>query len=344
MITTVIPTFKRAALLKGAIQSALNQTHRNIQVCVYDNSSRDETADLVQQIAIQDARVHYYCQEKPVGAAENFQFGLSRVNSPFFSILADDDLLAPHFYETALAYLNRFPSASFFLGSTLDVNPKGKIISASADRWTDSKLYSPPFGLFQTIASYFNWTGAVFRSDLLKTLTLDCTVKAIDLDFLLRLSAQFPFIVSQVPCALFIHHKTSYSSQSGLKLVWPSWNKIMQNIDSLESLSFVHKVVAKNLLHKRLKKTLFSITIHSILDQKFEQAIATLDILVQIFPADRKGRIFRRFIARLQKKGILFHLFKISIPTCFWVKTIYLQYQYGRFAKTLINQYHGIRS
>ena len=44
LITTIIPTYQRPQLLRCAIQSVLDQTYANFQVCVYDNASGDETA------------------------------------------------------------------------------------------------------------------------------------------------------------------------------------------------------------------------------------------------------------------------------------------------------------
>jgi len=67
LITTVIPTYRRPRLLKRAILSALGQTYRNIQVCVYDNASGDETAEVVAGIANGDRRVKYYCHPTNIG-------------------------------------------------------------------------------------------------------------------------------------------------------------------------------------------------------------------------------------------------------------------------------------
>lgn len=102
LITTIIPTFRRTLQLKRAIQSALNQTFPHIQVCIYDDASEDSTADIVTELAKSDPRVKYHCHTKNIGSLENFQYGLSQVNTPYFSFLSDDDYLLSEFYETAL--------------------------------------------------------------------------------------------------------------------------------------------------------------------------------------------------------------------------------------------------
>ena len=96
LITTIIPTYRRPKLLKRAIKSVLNQTYPHFQVCVYDNASEDETAEVVAEFAKKDPRVKYHCHPENIGAIKNFKYGLERVGTEYFSILLDDDLLLPN--------------------------------------------------------------------------------------------------------------------------------------------------------------------------------------------------------------------------------------------------------
>jgi glycosyltransferase involved in cell wall biosynthesis len=333
LITTVIPTHRRPKLLKAAILSALNQTLSEITVCVYDNASGDETAQVVQEIAQIDARLKYHCHPQLISAAENFQFGISSVKTPFVSILADDDLLAPDFYQTALSSLSQFPKACFFLGSTIDVGYNGKMISAQALRWGNSLFYEPPRGLDPVIRHYFNWTGAVFRSDILKQNPIDPSVKPIDLDLILRLAAQFPFSISKKPCALFVHHPKSYSSSSGVKLVWPSWLKMMQNI---EEIPLPNREKIRELMFLRLQKTLLSILIAQLSNKQFQEANATLTVLFTEFPHYRKEKIVRFILSSLEKSPAMHWIFNAALNVGRFLKTWPIQLRYGRFAKDLI--------
>lgn len=85
MITTIIPTYRRSQQLKQAIHSVLEQTYPHFQVCVYDNASGDDTASVVTEMAKADPRIKYFCHKENIGAFNNFQFGLKRVETPFFS-------------------------------------------------------------------------------------------------------------------------------------------------------------------------------------------------------------------------------------------------------------------
>ena len=111
LITTILPTYQRPAMLRRAIRSALAQSWTALQVRVYDNAGDPENAAVVA--SLDDPRVEYFRHPRNLGAFANFQFGLGRVSTPFFSFLADDDILLPDFYATAMAALEKEPTAAF---------------------------------------------------------------------------------------------------------------------------------------------------------------------------------------------------------------------------------------
>src|SRR5579863_2991538 len=107
-ITTIITTRQRPALLKRAINSVLNQTYSNFEVCIYDNASNDETEKIVRAFAERDSRVKYHCHSSNIGLMSNYKYAFGQLRSPLFSLLSDDDFLLPCFYETALKGFEQF--------------------------------------------------------------------------------------------------------------------------------------------------------------------------------------------------------------------------------------------
>jgi glycosyltransferase involved in cell wall biosynthesis len=144
LITTIIPTFQRPKLLKRAITSVLNQTYPYFQIYVCDNASQDETETIVFELAKTDPRIKYYRHSKNIGAWPNFQYGLERVNTEFFSYLSDDDVLFPWFYQTVLQGFDKFPQAALSAGSTIMMKDDGSILDVSLRSWPKEGCYSPP--------------------------------------------------------------------------------------------------------------------------------------------------------------------------------------------------------
>ena len=213
LITTVIPTYQRPQLLRRAILSVLNQTYPHIKVCVYDNASEDNTKAVVDELAKQDPRVHYHCRPNNIGGFNNINLGMKQVNTPYFSLLADDDILLPDFYEKAMAGLTQHPEAMFSAMQTIIVEDK-KVKGVTFGDY-EEKLYSPPEGLIKAADGGTNsWTGSVYKTKAFELIGLDEILIAgpAEQDFLLRFTAIFPYVVSRTPGAIFVVHGGAESS------------------------------------------------------------------------------------------------------------------------------------
>lgn len=129
LITCVIPTYRRPRMLARAIKSVLNQSFSRLQVIVTDNASGDKTGEVVRRIQANDRRVIYHCQPRNMGMHANFAYGMSRVDTPFFSLLSDDDVLLPEFYETAYSEFQKYPQAILVATQVPCVTEKGRLDS-----------------------------------------------------------------------------------------------------------------------------------------------------------------------------------------------------------------------
>lgn len=230
-VTTVIPTFRRPHLLKRAIRSALNQSHDAVVVRVFDNASGDETGELVANIMKRDSRVRYFCQPENIGLVRNFQYGMSQVDTPYFSFLGDDDLLLPHLYQEAVAALEREPSAMFFACATIYVELDGTFKGQTLGDW-ENGLYHPPAGLYRILrAGIPFWTGVVFRREVASRVGLLPEAGVVlDRDFLIRIAAKFPFVVSKTPGAVFSSNPSSPVASMTLDELWDGGLTIMRNM------------------------------------------------------------------------------------------------------------------
>ena len=206
VITTIIPTYRRPKLLQRAIKSVLNQTYPYLQICIYDNASGDETASVVAKMAEKDSRIKYYCHSNNLGMINNLNYGMKHVDTPLFSILADDDLLLPNFYQDAISKLDDFPHAMFFGGSTL-ILENDKIIGINPKR-LKSGLYEPPKGFKHLLGTHITWTSILFRTDVIKEISVLHPDSGVwpEFDYEFRMSCRFSFYYSDEPCTIWEHH------------------------------------------------------------------------------------------------------------------------------------------
>jgi glycosyltransferase involved in cell wall biosynthesis len=250
LITAIIPTYCRPKLLKRAILSVLTQTFPAFQVCVYDNASGDDTKLVVSELAKTDTRIKYYRHSENIGAAANFNYGLTKVSTPFFSFLSDDDVLLPNFFEAAMRSFSTNPDAMFYAGLTVMIED-GKIVNVAKENGPFG-YFSPPDGLMEILSTGgLIWTSIVFRSEVRDHVgILDTDVGGqIDSDYELRIAAHYPIIISNEPSAIYAHHEQSLSTTtSDCALLWPGYQHMIDKIMSDDRLSLDVRIQAQNRL------------------------------------------------------------------------------------------------
>lgn len=233
MITTIMPTYRRPKLLRKAIISVLNQTYPHFQVCVYDNASGDETHDIVAEIAREDPRVKYHCHSENIGGIANFNYGMKKVTSPFFSLLSDDNTLLPQFFEDAISSLNQYPEAVLYAGQTVGIYEKSgkRNYKNPQDEW-DAGLVFPLDGLLNIIEKDLpaSIDGVLFRREVLDSVgVFDPSFNgAIDQDYMMRIARNHIFYVSKNHGVLFLHHDDNWTSKRDLEEMITTRKKILE--------------------------------------------------------------------------------------------------------------------
>jgi glycosyltransferase involved in cell wall biosynthesis len=101
LISIVIPTYNYAAYLQGAIESALAQTYKNIELLIVDDGSTDATAAVAKRYK---KRLKYYYKENGgVSSARNY--GARHIQGDYVVFLDADDVLAKDYVQKTLALL-----------------------------------------------------------------------------------------------------------------------------------------------------------------------------------------------------------------------------------------------
>jgi glycosyltransferase involved in cell wall biosynthesis len=253
---------------------------------VYDNASGDETRDLVKSLARTHSEIEYFCHPTNIGGFANFQFGLRRVDTPYFNFLSDDDLLLPGFYSKALADLAMHPDVMMWAGATVRVDEFGRIYDARLESWPREGIYSGLEGLTcMTKGRAPIWTGVVTRSEVLQTVgCLDEEVgSASDLDWILRIAARHRFIISKIPVAILTLHGNSYSETAPLSAFWPGWLKMIQNLSDAPNLSESARKTVGELLRADAKRMLFRRVVRALAGKNYEYAKDAIAVQKEFF-------------------------------------------------------------
>jgi GT2 family glycosyltransferase len=306
LVTTVIPTYRRPQLLRRAIESALNQTRTEGKVAVYDDASGDETEAVVRELAARDGRVTYHRHASRLGLTGNFRFALERVETPYFSILSNDDMLLPRLYEAGLGALESHPEAAFVATQVIHVDDHERVMRLHFP-WPPG-VYAPPDGLLRLIAwGAPAWAGIIFRSSVLAELgNLDPeTDTLIDYDFQIRIAARKPYVVDPTPGAVFFHRRASISGEARLDGTWPGWLRMMQNLARDESVEPKIREEAGAILEQQLAKRLYGVGVVSSRHSNFSDARQAADLLSSRYGLQGKARRVRMFATTYERLPFL---------------------------------------
>jgi glycosyltransferase involved in cell wall biosynthesis len=199
LLSVLIPTFDRREAVVGAIDSALAQTVRDLEVLAIDDGSRDGTAALLAARYGGEPRVRVLAKENG-GCASARNHGLDASRGRYVGLLDSDDRWLPSFAERQIAQLERRPDAWMAVSDGLRASTAG---ARRLSEW-------PDFHLAPTLDDVFRgaWSlpsGWMLVGERLRTLRFDGGLRRCeDLDLSIRLLAAGGRIVGQ-PEALWIY-------------------------------------------------------------------------------------------------------------------------------------------
>lgn len=121
----VIPTYNRASSIMDAIDSALAQDHKDFELLVVDDGSKDNTRQLVEARAETDARLKYIFQENAERSRARNN-GIEQAKGQYICFLDSDDVYLPNHLSTFYKELESrgFPVMMIFGNPISEVDGK----------------------------------------------------------------------------------------------------------------------------------------------------------------------------------------------------------------------------
>lgn len=123
-ISFVIPTYNSVAWVSQAVQSVLEQGHKDVEVIVVDDASQDATKDYLDWQAKQDARVRVIANAKNMGRSFSRNAGNAAATGEYICVLDADDLALPKRAGIVAAHFKN--GGDFLYGSAVGIDACGR--------------------------------------------------------------------------------------------------------------------------------------------------------------------------------------------------------------------------
>ncbi|KAB8334631.1 glycosyltransferase family 2 protein [Scytonema tolypothrichoides VB-61278] len=137
LVSVIIPTYNRPEYLKQAIESAVKQTYRNIEIIVSDNCSAENPQSLVESFG--DSRIRFFRQPTNVGMFVNQMNTFKMAQGKYVASLHDDDMWNEEFLEKLVPPLEENPDVILAFCDQYIIDAQGIIDDVGTEE--NSKAY-----------------------------------------------------------------------------------------------------------------------------------------------------------------------------------------------------------
>jgi glycosyltransferase involved in cell wall biosynthesis len=134
LVTVAIPTYRRPELLRVAIESAIAQTYRNIEILVSDSDSSDEIAALVACYG--DPRLRYRRNDGPATGLQNALAMYRDARGDLIATLHDDDEWEPGYLAAMVKPLVEDPTVVLTFADHWVMDAEGNVLVDATERHT----------------------------------------------------------------------------------------------------------------------------------------------------------------------------------------------------------------
>lgn len=158
LISVVIPVYNGSNYMADAIDSALNQTYKNIEIIVINDGSKDDGETEKVALSYGD-KIRYYAKENG-GVSSAINLAIKHMKGEWLSWLSHDDMYKPQKLERQVCFLNELLEDACVkdvrdvcVYAALErINADGKFISKKT--FTVPSNVSPLDALIYNIKSY----------------------------------------------------------------------------------------------------------------------------------------------------------------------------------------------
>lgn len=193
-LTSVICVcYNQGRFAAEAIESVMQQTHRNTELIVVDDGSMDNSAETIATLVKQHPQIRFFPLPRNGGYCRAFNKGLAHASGDFIIDLAADDVLLPYRIERGIAaFGGRDTQYGVHFGDAWWVDEEGRELYRHSDRFPHECI--PQGDIYRKlIERYFICSPTMmFRRAVIESLNgYDESLGYEDFDFWIRSSRNF---------------------------------------------------------------------------------------------------------------------------------------------------------
>ncbi|MEL6930410.1 MAG: glycosyltransferase, partial [Cyanobacteria bacterium J06600_6] len=210
LISVIIPAYNAEATIAKTVQSVINQTHKNLEIIISNDGSKDNTAAVVENI--QDTRIKLINYPN-AGVAEARNRAIRKAQGDYIAFLDADDLWTEDKLELQLQALTDNPDAGVAYSWTYFLYKETGKCFPSQEIYHQGNVQLP---LLQKNFLHHGSNPLIRRQAIADTGYFDSSFPhCADWDYYLRLSANWQYAVVAKHQIYYLQSANSMTSKIG---------------------------------------------------------------------------------------------------------------------------------
>ena len=138
-VSVLLPVYNAARFLAVAIESILAQSHRDFELIVIDDGSKDRSVAILHGYAARDPRINLLSRPN-TGIVRALNDGLTVARGELIARMDADDISLPHRFQTQVAYLEAHPDCVMLGSRVIVIDPGGRELTIMGDALTHEEI------------------------------------------------------------------------------------------------------------------------------------------------------------------------------------------------------------
>lgn len=246
LISIIIPTYNSSQYIKEAIDSALSQSYKNIEIIIVDDGSTDNTEDVIK--SYNGIEKIIYIKKRNGGPASARNLGITQAKGNYIAFLDADDIWDKCKLEKQMDIARK---------KNLDLVHTNRFYLDQKDKISDSiNLKTTTTHLIKE--NFITNSSVMIKTDVLKNNLFNESPKLFaveDYDLWLRLSFQ-KYSFGYIPEKLtgYRRHTNQISSNNNISnLTYLYWNSINNTNNYLYKIGLLYMYIKIYIFSLRLK-------------------------------------------------------------------------------------------
>jgi len=150
LVSVIMPVFNSQGFLEQAVHSILAQTHKNFELIIVDDGSKDASWDIATKLGKTDGRIHLIQLGKNQGISTTCNTGLKIAKGKYIARMDADDVSLPDRLSRQVKFMETHPDIGVLGGGMRYMAESGELLGIPpqffgdlAIRW--NLLFETPF-------------------------------------------------------------------------------------------------------------------------------------------------------------------------------------------------------